>query len=150
MSKKIAITILKFVLYIAFVVSAIYFTPKILSKILHTPYPLATVVSGSMWPELKINDLIFMRGIDGKDAQVGQIIIFKNQDKGFTIHRLIRINPDGKLVTKGDANNVEDTPITTSDVIGRAIYWGNKPFRVPYLGIIAKNFGPEIQKIEKY
>ncbi len=147
MLKRITINLVKIILYLAFVALAVYYTPKVLSKVLHTQYPLATITSGSMWPVLKTNDLILMKGISGSQAEVGQIIIYKNS-KGFTIHRLIRRQGE-KLITKGDANNVEDTPITEADVVGRAVYIGKSPFRIPYLGAVAKNLGPQIQNLEQ-
>jgi signal peptidase I len=146
--KNILIGTLKFILYVAFVIAAIYFTPKLLSKWLHTPYPLATITSGSMWPVLKENDLILMQGVSGKDVQVGQIIIFKNAG-GFTIHRLIRKEDNGMLVTKGDANDVEDKPISENDIIGRIVYFAGRPFRIPYLGFISRSIGPKITEFEK-
>ena len=145
MVKRFVRFLIKLVLYVIFVAVAIVYTPKVLSKLLHTPYPLATVTSASMWPALKTNDLILVKGAKGSDVQVGQIIIFGN-GTGFTIHRLIR-KDKGKLVTKGDANNVEDTPIDPSLVIGTVVHIKNKIFRIPYLGSIARNFGPQLQKI---
>ena len=146
MVKKIFIKVAKVVLYIVFVVAAVYYTPKILAKTLHTQYPLATITSGSMWPVLKVNDLVLVRGITGKEAEIGQIIIYQNP-KGFSIHRLVR-RQNGLLITKGDANNVEDTPVKDVDVIGRTVNIGKGPFRIPYLGIIARNLGPKLQKLE--
>ncbi len=145
LGKRIFVGGIKFVLYIAFVALAIFYTPRILSKQLNTPYPMAVITSSSMWPQLKVNDLIFMKGITGKEAEVGQVIIYKNQ-KGFTIHRLIR-KSNGKLVTKGDANNIEDIPITEDQVVGRAIYMGEKVFRIPFIGIVGKNLGPKLQNL---
>ena len=146
MVNRIAKGAIKVVLYIAFVVAAVYYTPKILAKTLHTQYPLATITSGSMWPVLKVNDLILVKGITGKEAQIGQIIIYQNP-KGFTIHRLIR-RQNNFLITQGDANNVEDSPVRESDVVGRTVYIGKSPFRIPYLGLIARSLGPKIQKLE--
>ena len=143
MVNKIVKKIIQVVLYIIFVVLAIYFTPKILSKVLHTPYPLATITSGSMWPVLKTNDLIFMKGINGSETEIDQIIVYQNSQQGFTVHRLIR-KENGMLVTKGDANSAEDIPIPPEDVIGRILYVGKKPLRVPYIGIIARILGPRI------
>lgn len=145
-AKRFAVVVIKFVLYVSFVLAAVYYTPKALSKLLHTPYPLATITSASMWPVLKVNDLILMKGIQGSEAQVGQIIVYRNP-KGFTIHRLIR-KEGNKLVTKGDANNVEDKAILEDDVIGRAVYIGKKPFRIPYLGVVAKGLGPKIRDLQ--
>ena len=146
-------SLIKFALYIVFVAAAVYFTPIILSRVLDTPYPLATITSGSMWPVLQENDLVLMRGAKGSDVKIGEIIIFENQ-KGFTIHRLIRKEKDpsaplgtSKLVTKGDANNVEDQPIEESAVIGRIIYFRDKPLRFPKLGFIARHIGPQIQNL---
>ena len=144
MVKKFFIGIAKLAVYLIFVVALIYFIPKILAKALHTPYPLATITSGSMWPVLKIDDLILMKGIRGQDAQVGQIIVYQNAAQGFTIHRLIR-KENGMLVTKGDANDAEDPPISEKDVIGRAAYIGSSPVRIPYLGFIARQFGQRVR-----
>ena len=136
----------KLAVYLVFVGVAVYVTPKILSRVLDTPYPLATITSGSMWPVLQEDDLVLMRGLKGREAKVGQIIIFKNS-RGFTIHRLIR-KEKGKLVTKGDANNIEDQPIPEQDVIGRIVYFRDKPLRFPKLGLVTRYIGPKIQQLK--
>lgn len=127
---------LKSVLYIAFLVALAIYTPRIMSDVLNTPFPMAAVTSGSMWPVLKTGDLVFMRGISGNEAQVGQIIVYQNE-RGFTIHRLIE-KKDGKLITKGDANSISDSPISPDEVVGRAVYFGDKPLRIPKVGILAQ------------
>src|SRR3989344_1072105 len=145
--------IVKFVLYIAFVAVLVIYTPRILSNVLDTEYPMATITSSSMWPQLKQDDLILVKGVSGADVEVGQIIIFRNS-KGFTIHRLVRREDDpdapdragGKLITKGDANSVEDQPILEEDVIGRVVYIQDNPFRIPKAGLIARNLGPKINQ----
>ena len=144
--KPIVKTIIKTVLYLVFVAAAVIYTPKIMAKALHTPYPLATITSGSMWPVLKTDDLILMKGATADEVSVGQIIIYKNQ-RGFTIHRLIK-KEKGKLVTKGDANNVEDNPIEPAAVIGRVVYIGKNPARIPMMGVIARNLGAQINHLE--
>jgi signal peptidase I len=145
--KKVLVGLVKIAAYLVFVGTAVYYTPKVLSKTLNTPYPLATITSGSMWPQLKVNDLILMKGASGSQVEAGQIIIFKNA-KGFTIHRLMRKEADGKLITRGDANNVDDAPIKEADVIGRAVYVGRKPFRIPKFGFMARSLGPKLQHFE--
>ncbi|MDP3735002.1 MAG: signal peptidase I [bacterium] len=144
MVRRLLIRLIKVAAYVAFVVAAIYFTPKILAKVLDTPYPLATITSGSMWPVLKVNDLILMKGIAGSEASVGEIIVYRNP-RGFTIHRLVE-REEGKLITRGDANDTDDQPILESDVIGRIVSIGTWPVRIPHFGIIARKLGPKIQK----
>lgn len=145
--KKLLIGIGKIVLYLSFVAVLVYATPKLLSKVLRTPYPMATITSGSMWPALRVDDLILMQGVSGKDVKIGEIIVYQNASQGFTIHRLIR-KEEGQLVTRGDANEAEDQPIAEADVIGRILTIGIWPVRIPYLGIIAREFGPQLQKIQ--
>jgi hypothetical protein len=59
------------------------------------------------------------------------------------------LNGGVSITTKGDANNVEDSPIKTSDVVGRAVYIGKHPFRIPYLGSVARGLGPKIQELDQ-
>ena len=96
---------------------------------------MASITSGSMWPELKKGDLILIKGINSKEEiNMGDIIIYTNV-KGFTIHRVIEMNEDS-LVTKGDANNVKDSPIKYEEVVGKTLTINDKPFRIPFLGTI--------------
>lgn len=140
--KKFLITTAKVVGYFAFLGLLMYSAPKIMSRVLNTQYPLAAITSGSMWPVLKTGDLVIMKGASGVDVEVGQIVVFKNPN-GFTIHRLIR--KDGnKFITRGDANNVDDKPIESSDIVGRVVYVGESPVRVPRLGTLARYFGSKI------
>lgn len=127
---------LKIVLYIGFLIALSVYAPKIMAKVLDTPYPLAAVTSGSMWPKLQTGDLILMRGFKGESAKVGDIVIYTNP-RGYTIHRVVRIE-EGKLVTKGDANNVADPPIDPTSIVGRPVYIGEKPVRIPKLGLLAE------------
>ena len=50
------------------------------------------------------------------------IVTFKRAD-GFVTHRVTKISGN-KVITKGDANNVEDDEIDISDIIGKVIYVG--------------------------
>jgi len=135
--KKSALRIIiEWVIYLAILVGLVWGTPKILAKVLNTQYPIATVTSGSMWPALKQGDLIFVKGVLGKnDIKVGDIVIYKNE-RGFTIHRLVRMN-ENTFVTKGDANNVEDAAAGYDKLVGKTLMLGKNPLRIPYLGKIS-------------
>lgn len=132
-----------FLLYFLIVVGIIVGLPKFLSWKLNTPYPMAAITSGSMWPALSEGDLVFIEGTEKKDLHVGDIIVFRNAVGGtFTIHRIVRLEED-TLVTKGDANFSEDEPVPYARVVGKNPVVFGYQARIPKLGIItvfATNF----------
>ncbi len=120
-------------LYGTFVVGALYYTPKFLSHVLDTPYPMAAVTSSSMWPALHKGDLVVLEGVDSiSDLSVGDIIAFRHED-GFAIHRIVKIEGD-KITTKGDANSLDDPAVGIKDVVGQVFKLGGRPVHVPYIG----------------
>ena len=48
------------------------------------------------------------------------IIVFK-QDDNIITHRIVKIDSNGEITTKGDANNTEDEPITEDKIIGKVV-----------------------------
>lgn len=79
------------------------------------------VLSGSMEPEISTDDLVFVKK-PGK-LHVGDIILY-NTGHSNVLHRITSIDGD-TLITKGEANNTEDKPISSSAVIG--VYLGKIP-----------------------
>lgn len=141
--KKFLKNIAGWIIYIAILVGLVYGIPKGLAFVLKTEHPMATITSGSMWPSLKKGDFILIKGIDSKEEiKVGDIIVYKNP-KGFTIHRVIQMDED-TLVTKGDANNTNDSPIKYEEIIGKPLGSNQKPFRIPILGSIGIFIGQKI------
>lgn len=129
-------TILGWLAYFLILFALIYGIPKAMSAVLQTPYPMAAITSGSMWPALKTGDLVLIKGVKGKeDMKIGDIIVYRNE-KGFTIHRVIKLN-DETVITKGDANNISDAPVKYGEIIGKTVSFDSKPFRIPYLGKIS-------------
>jgi len=133
---KILKGIIGWILYIAILVGLIVGIPKGLAYVLKTDYPMASITSGSMWPVLKKGDLILIKGVDSKnDIKVGDIIVYQNP-KGLTIHRVIEMD-ETTITTKGDANNVKDTPVGYEEIIGKTLTINNKPLRIPLLGMVS-------------
>lgn len=125
------------IVYIAILAGLVFGIPKALSHYLDTQYPMASITSGSMWPVLKKGDLVFIKGVDDKkDIQKGDIVVYKNVQYGFAIHRVISISND-TVITKGDANNTQDAPINAGEIIGKTVNFKGKPLRIPYLGNIS-------------
>jgi signal peptidase len=135
--KKFVKNAISWIIYIAILVGLVVGVPKGLAYILKTDYPMASITSGSMWPALKKGDLVVIKGVDSKeDIAVGDIVVYTNP-KGFTIHRVTELREE-TLVTKGDANNVSDSPVKYEKLIGKALtYKGDKIIKIPYLGHIS-------------
>ena len=134
MNKKLK-NILEWIVGGAIVIAIAYGTPIALTKILNTEYPIASITSSSMWPALKKGDIVFIKGVDKSELEAGDIIVYRNE-KGFTIHRITELNEE-TLKTRGDANSISDKPIRYEEVVGRAVEWNGKPFRIPKLGKIS-------------
>lgn len=83
-------------------------------------YTYFNTISGSMEDTINIDDYVFVEIT--KDVEVDDIVTFCHEDMVIT-HRVIKMNED-ELVTKGDANNIEDNPISKEQVIGKVIYIG--------------------------
>ncbi len=83
---------------------------------------------------LSKGDIIFAVGADYEDLHVGDVIIFNGRQRHPIIHRIISINDDGTVTTKGDNFKTNsglldiERSIKSEQIIGKAV------FRVPYLG----------------
>ena len=79
-------------------------------------YTYFIVATGSMEDTINIDDLIIVKVT--KDIKKNDIITYKNENGLMITHRIIDTDDD-KLITKGDANNIADSPIDISQVVGR-------------------------------
>ena len=86
------------------------------------------VYSGSMEPKIPTGAVVFIKE-GAYSPETGDIITFHNEDTAVT-HRVVK-KEEGTFITKGDANNIEDSPISADKIIGK--YKG----RIPKLGDFA-------------
>ena len=97
-------------------------------------YQCYTVISGSMEPEYKVGDLLYVKEVDVKTVKVGDPITFiLNEDLVVATHRVTKIDAEKqRFYTKGDANEIEDSePVHFNNVIGVP------QFSIPGLGYVA-------------
>lgn len=78
-------------------------------------YTFFEVATGSMADTINIGDVVIVKIT--KEVNVNDIIVYEDENN-FITHRLIEKNED-KLITKGDANNSEDTPVEIIQVLGK-------------------------------
>ena len=92
---------------------------------------LSGSMSGTAEDHIEVGDLIFTKQADIDELKVGDVVAFMDGSIIVT-HRIVSISADRtEFVTKGDANNTEDEPISADQIIGQ--YSG----RIPKVGDFA-------------
>lgn len=93
---------------------------------------LLSIQSGSMEPTMKVGSFAISKPMEKYEAN--DIIAFQPgiRDETIVTHRIVEIDyVEGKVVTKGDANEESDIEtITPAKINGKVIFW------IPYLGYI--------------
>ena len=118
-----------------------------------TGNPFYVVSSGSMVPNLNVNDILVVRdGNSFQDLKVGDIIVFDRPDGAdrVIVHRVAEIFDDSEgnnqiIRTKGDANDGSipgtDFPIREDDYLGKVAYV------IPGAGVVTKILSPPVNYI---
>lgn len=83
-------------------------------------YSAFEVATGSMSNTIEIGDVILVKLIEPNEPVSENEIVVFTQDTTLVTHRIIKINGD-QIITKGDANNKEDDPITKKQIIGKVV-----------------------------
>ena len=78
-----------------------------------------------MFPWIRSGDLVFVRRFAFEQASRGDVVLFERDARLFA-HRVLRggTNGDGaaeNLITKGDALDSEDVPVSRAEFLGRVI-----------------------------
>lgn len=103
-------------------------TRKLFNDLLPMPFNLgsAVVISGSMEPTLSVDDLIIVK--KSNEYKEKEIIVYQKENN-LIVHRIIKIDKN-TVITKGDANNLEDHEISKEAIKGKVI------LIVPYFGML--------------
>lgn len=80
-------------------------------------YSVFEVATGSMEPAISKNDIIITK--KSNSYEINDVITFA-KDKNYITHRILSKNND-TYITKGDANNTADNPVTNEVIIGKVI-----------------------------
>lgn len=100
-------------------------------------FSIGYVKTGSMQPNLNINDLIIV--VKTNDYEVDDIIVYQSHGE-LIVHRIVAI--DGETITtKGDNVETNDTPIKYDQVKGEVVKSFSK------LGYVAKLFSSTVSKL---
>jgi signal peptidase len=119
-----------------FISTIILIAMIMLAVLLAGPYLIGlrtyAVISGSMEPTLNVGSLAYVKPAEPEEISQGDIItFFMDGSQTAATHRVVKINTEEKtFITKGDANNCEDAPVSFDRLVGKTL------FDIPYLGYL--------------
>ncbi|MCS6559043.1 LamG domain-containing protein [Curtobacterium flaccumfaciens] len=93
---------------------------------------VTTVVSDSMAPGIRTGDVVAAMPVGRDDLEAGRVLLVEDPDHRdrLRLHRLERIEPDGGLRLRGDANPTADrTAVEPAAVLGVGV------LRFPWIGL---------------
>ena len=128
---------MKKVLYRIFIFVVVFIIIVNIFSIFHASlfgFRLYRIATGSMVPYLNINDYILVK--KSNDYKEGDVITYTSGET-YVTHRIVSII-DENIVTKGDANNTMDEPITKDNIIGKVV------LKFGFLGFIIYLFSKPI------
>ncbi|HEW93865.1 signal peptidase I [Candidatus Geothermarchaeota archaeon] len=141
MSRRIELRILYTVITLILLYLAISFG---IEYVFGVDKPFMVVVSRSMEPTIRVNDLIIITKASPDDIRVGDIIVFRsplNPDM-YIVHRVIQVIRSNDRIyfkTKGDNNKYPDRWVVDQDnLIGRVLYI------IPAVGGVIRVFNENI------
>lgn len=83
------------------------------------------VLTGSMEPTILTDDYIIIDRTATSNFSEGDIISYYSADPQITglvvTHRIVGILDDGRYLTRGDANQINDAPVSGDQIIGRYV-----------------------------
>lgn len=109
-------------------------------------YQMLTIDSGSMEPNMPVDSLIFVKQTDPSALQRDDVITFTIDTEGTLVtHRIVSVHPEDRIfITKGDANNTNDAPVSWSNVVGKT------ELCLPKIGGIFRAFTAEKNRVYVY
>ena len=82
-------------------------------------YSYFVVATGSMTGYIEVNDIIFVKLESNIDKyKIDDVITFKTDEGDIITHRIVS-KSGNTIITQGDANNIQDDPITSKNLIGK-------------------------------
>lgn len=111
--------VLKAVIDVMFILTIVFLTAYFALRLMNRAI-IYKVETGSMEDGIHVGDYILV--YKKNSYKIGDVVTYK-KDNYYVTHRIIK--KDGKnIITKGDANNIEDEATNMKNIVGKAIYSG--------------------------
>lgn len=90
------------------------------------------VLTGSMTPTIPVGSIVYTQTADPETLEAGDVVTYTALESQVMVtHRVVENHPDSReLVTKGDANNDNDSPVAYDRLVGKMA------LHIPYLGFL--------------
>lgn len=117
--------LLSWIIVIALLATGAFWTSFMFQKADGDVFPsimdwgFATVASGSMEPQIPVGAILVIR--QHSPYCVGDVVMYQDGSGKLITHRITEITDDA-IITKGDANEEPDPPISSSQIIGKIQY----------------------------
>lgn len=90
-----------------------------------------SVVSGSMEPNINVGSLIVVKETEFSSLEEQDVITYVLSNGVPCTHRIVSIDSQKQcVITKGDANDVEDAPVYAGNIVGKVVV------NIPLLGYV--------------
>ncbi len=129
----------------SFITAAVAITAAIFVIIKLLGWNMFSVDSPSMAPLYPVGTLVIVRDAEPEEIEAGDVITYVlNEDGVLVTHRVVKVNADNRtFITKGDANNTEDSPVLWENTVGKVVF-GIPALGTPVRYITAKENRPAV------
>jgi len=103
------------------------------SRLYASPIGFSLIASGSMEPGIRVLDIVIYTPL--ARYLPGDVVVWCSTPAFCVVHRLVNIT-DTYIVTKGDANPLEDNPIPREALRGRVIFVIPREVWIPFLAAL--------------
>jgi signal peptidase len=111
-------------------------------------FSIVAIATSSMEPSMSAGDLSVVRSVSAADLHIGDVVLLRDPLYDVTYsHRIIRIGRDNQslsVVTKGDANPVNDANVV---VLSSDSKIASSVFVIPKMGILFSMFSTSLARM---
>lgn len=90
------------------------------------------ILSDSMNPTYEYGDIIWVRPCQVQEVEIGDVISFRDRNGVSTTHRVVGVDENHRIITKGDANVDQDAYLVDEKHL-----YGEVVGKIPRIGKIA-------------
>lgn len=139
--KKLSVSVLKIASEVVSIFLIVFFIIVVFSSVTGKgqngigigPFKIYAIITGSMQPAIKQGDAVLVMSVPKDELHIEDVITFMpgENENIMVTHRIVSYGDDEDLfITRGDANNADDSPVHYNNVVGKVVCI------IPLLGVL--------------